>query len=94
MVTIDKILLLKSLNISVLDTCNSNKVILLRYGVTMYYDVSKFLKFSSDNLISDVLQCFKQKTYEKKENKIETKSQLIKRKKKEIRILLEQLNLA
>lgn len=58
----DKIALMKSLNISVHDGNGSgDNLILERYGIKIPYNINNFMLFKDDSLVSDILRRFREK---------------------------------
>jgi hypothetical protein len=57
----DRIELMKSLNITVLDGTGDDNLYLGRYGIYIPYNITNFMLFEDSQLVSDVLRRFREK---------------------------------
>jgi hypothetical protein len=57
----DRIQLMESLNISVMDGTGGDNLYLGRYGIYIPYNIMNFMLFDEDKLVSDVLRRFREK---------------------------------
>jgi len=57
----DRVKLMNSLNITVLDGEGGDNLYLMRYGVSIPYNIMNFMLFNENKLVSDVLRRFREK---------------------------------
>lgn len=57
----DRVELMETLNISVIDGTGDDNLWLSRYGIIIPYNIMNFMLFSEDKLVTDVLRRFREK---------------------------------